>query len=361
MLKSDKKDARLDVVRCLMNYMVVLLHASAAFQYVQHSGFEFRAWTFVCSHLCWMSIPTFFLISGYLLFKGFSFAKWPEKISRRVKRLALPYIAWNTLFVVFYLFAARAVPRLATRVDAFGLRTLDGALGKIAGLVTQPIDGPLWFLRTLFFFALASPVVWCLIKAFGAWAVFGLSVLWVAGESLLELTGPLHLTLPAYSIACMTLGGALAVSQKGLADLFKGRWWLLLAVAACVLRAVIFMSADLAWVQTNVLLRMVVALLPIIEAPGLIAMCAILRVDKFEGNPVYRYFQGMGFFAYAGHFLFCSILLHLAAPRLGFLMTGKLTVMVVLFAVGGVLSMAMVYWVLKKLLPRFLRVIDGSL
>ena len=50
----------LDIVRCIMNYMIVLLHAWAAFQYVDCTTWEFYGWTFVCNHLCVMAMPTFF-------------------------------------------------------------------------------------------------------------------------------------------------------------------------------------------------------------------------------------------------------------------------------------------------------------
>ena len=358
---AERKDVRLDVVRCLMNYMVVLLHASAAFQYVQRSGFEFWAWTFVCSHLCWMSIPAFFLISGYLLFKGFEFAVWPKKMLGRVKRLAVPYVAWNILFVAFYLSAANVVPRLASRVESFGLRTIGGACSKIIGLTSAPIDGPLWFLRTLFFFALVSPVLWLLVRKIGAWTVLGLSVVWVILESFLGLTDALALVFPAYSIACLLLGCALAVSQKSIFEVFRGKKWVAISFAACVFRASIFMLGGSAWMMDHEWLRLVIPWLPIVEAPGLIALCSSLPLHRVLSHPVYRCFQTMGFFAYAGHFLFCSVFLHLMAPCFKDWTAGKLTVLVVVFVIGGIVAMAVAYGLLRRLLPRVLQIVDGRL
>ena len=63
-MKPDN-DMSLDVVKCTMNYMISLLHAWAAFQYVQWDTVEFWGWTFICSHLCGLAMPTFFMISGY--------------------------------------------------------------------------------------------------------------------------------------------------------------------------------------------------------------------------------------------------------------------------------------------------------
>ena len=106
-------DISLDVMKCAMNYMIILLHAWAAFQYVQWNTVEFWSWTFITSHLCGLAMPTFFMISGYLLFQHYCLMKWPKKIQRRVRRLVVPYLVWNSLFVVFYLSLSRIVPRLA--------------------------------------------------------------------------------------------------------------------------------------------------------------------------------------------------------------------------------------------------------
>ena len=70
-----ERNSKIDVVRCVSNYLIVLLHAWAAFQYVSWDGFEFVAWTVICSHLSWLAIPTFFMISGFFLLKGYQVSK----------------------------------------------------------------------------------------------------------------------------------------------------------------------------------------------------------------------------------------------------------------------------------------------
>lgn len=45
------REYHLDVIRSGMNYLVVILHAWAAPQYVQWSAIEFWNGTFICSHL----------------------------------------------------------------------------------------------------------------------------------------------------------------------------------------------------------------------------------------------------------------------------------------------------------------------
>ena len=67
-MSGMERNQKIDVVRCVSNYLIILLHAWAAFQYVSWEGFEFVAWTVICSHLSWLAIPTFFMISGFFLY-----------------------------------------------------------------------------------------------------------------------------------------------------------------------------------------------------------------------------------------------------------------------------------------------------
>lgn len=351
----------LDFLRCLMNYMIVVLHAWAAFQYVPWGCGEFLVWTVICSHLMWMAIPTFFMISGYLLFQKFSLASWPDKMKRRIKRLAVPYFAWNIFFVVFYLALAHFVPRLGTRVASFGLDTISGAVSKIASLTVAPIDGPLWFLRVLFLFALVSPVLWWLMRFAKGWVLFGVSVGWCVLEGPLGLTEPLHLTAPSYALSCFVLGGVLARNEKNLVLTFTHWVWFAIGLAACLVRAGIAMPRLCTNEESSVVTSIVLSLLVILEAPALISLVSHIRTERIVTNRVYGFFKEMSFFAYAGHFLFCSMWLHTVAPFLAWMSIGKMTLLIFIFVGCGIPSMAAVYWIGKRICPKAMKLFDGTL
>ena len=361
------RSCELDVVRCMMNYMIVLLHAWAAFQYVCRDTVEFKMWTFICSYLSWMAIPTFFLISGYLLFQKFSFATWPEKMRRRVRRLAVPYIVWNVAFVVFYLSLARIVPRLGTRVASFGLDTFAGAFSKVLSLTIAPIDGPLWFLRVLFLLTLVSPLLFIFLRVGRGMPLLVCSIFWCVGESALGWKETLRLVCPAYALVCFLAGGVLAVNGRDLAKSFAGKWrvWLIVGLLACVMKAGLSMSgmtdAAVVGVGTAMIWSIMVSLFAILQAPALIALTSRLNVEQIASNRIYQFLRQMSFFAYAGHFLFCSMWLHTVAPCLGGYWTGKFTVLILVFVGCGVPTMVAVYWIAKRLCPKVLRLFDGTL
>lgn len=355
------RDDRIDFIRCISNYLIVLLHSWAAFQYVKWSGVEFVAWTAICSHLCWMAIPTLFVISGYLLYTGYDVSKYTSKIARRVKRLAVPYIAWNTLFVVIYVSLAKFVPRLSARVDSFGLDSISGCLSKILSLTVGPIDGPLWYLRAIFILACVSPILWGIMKFWTGIPALVLCVGWCALESALGLKEILSLTAPAYAICCFVLGGVLSMHHKNLVDMFRGPSWIMIGVCACAISGGIQISNLLANSSVNTDESILISFLSVLEAPALLSLVSRFKVERITASPLYAVFNEMSFFVYAGHFLFCSIWLHTLAPLFEGYWHGKFTLLVLIFMTCGIGTMMFVYYVGKRVSPRLMKLLDGTL
>lgn len=358
---ETKRKLELDVVRCGMNYMIVLLHAWAAFQYVAWFNAEFIFWRLVCSHLCGLVMPAFFLISGFLLFQNFSLSQWPSKVVRRMKRLVVPYVAWNVVFVVFYLGVSRFVPRLESRVAMFGLDSWHGALSKVLSLTVPPIDGPLWFLRVLFLFVLLSPLLWFGMRFGRGLFLLGACCVWCFMEPLLGLTKLLSMTAPAYALVCFVVGGLLAEERKDIIAYFRHVGWLVVSLLACIVCAFISIAQLHGSVQETRILTMVTMVLRVLEASAMLCLASRLPVERMSRTRVYLYLREMSFFAYAGHFLFCSMWLHIIAPVLGGHWTGKFTVLVLVFVGCGVPTMAVVYGIAKRLCPRVLKLFDGTL
>lgn len=358
---DKQRQVSIDVTRCIMNYMVILLHAWAAFQYVQGGDCEFILWTFICSHVAGMAIPSFFLISGYLLFKNFRLRSWPDKIWRRIKRLAVPYLAWNTLFVLFYLGLSRFVPRLAARVDTFGLNTFEGAFEKIASLSVHPIDGPLWFVRTLLYLSILSPIIYMLIAWLKGWGALAVCMAWCIAEVCIGWQEVLKFVLPAYAVACFVAGGIIACAGKDLVEYFKSWAWILLGAAMCVVRATVSLTAQVGDVQYGTTVKCIVMVAAVLEAPALISLVAKFKIERIVKSRLYILLSQMSYFAYAGHFLFCSMWLHTLAPFMGGYWHGKFTVLISIFMSCGIATMLAVYYGGRKLFPKAMRVFDGTL
>ena len=230
---TDKDRGSIDAVRTFANYAIVLMHAWAAQTYVTRGTWEYKSWDFVCNAVTAAVMPALFLMSGYLLARGyehFSLAWWKEKLTRRVKRLLVPYLAWNAFFVCFYLVASKVVPRLGQRVASFALDTWQGAISKIASIMANPIDMPTWFMRTLFVYVLVAVLLVPLLKKGKGVVVYLLLAGWFVFFWQMKWGPRMCFTYPFYSILAFTLGMQLSLANKSPFDVFKSKRLIPLAV-----------------------------------------------------------------------------------------------------------------------------------
>ena len=346
---------QIDIARCVANYMIVFFHAGGAVcQYCVASALEYRVWYYATLKLCNVALPTLFLVSGFCFFRDFQFREWPGKLWRRVKRLAVPYLAWNALFVVFYVSCSRFAPRLAGRVQEFGLDTLNGAVGKIASLVEQPIDVPLWFVRTLLYFAFFAPVAWCLLRHrvwrwIGAAAVIGFYV-WkmVPGGGC-----PAIPACPAYAVLTFYIGGLLAAVGVTPFHLFRNPWWVAVGI--------IGMLFDIPEVLGQPMPSWRFGLGMLLKMPMYFALVNLIDGEKLSGAVLFKFAKDASFFVFAGHFLFCSIWVHLAAPMLANMETGKFTLLAMVFCGPGLATTVLAFWMGRRYLTRVTMLFDGTL
>lgn len=358
----NNRNNELDIVRCVGNYLIVLMHAGAALQYCAIEGAEVDFWTFICGCTTQMALPALFLISGYLLFKNYSISSYSNKLRRRVRRLFVPYVFWNATFVVFYLLCGKFVPRLSTRVASFGLDTFSGAFSKILDLTIHPIDGPLWFLRTLFIFSIASPLFYLLIKSNKKYVRYSgfviVAVLYIVCY-FIGFTDKLLMTYPLYSITLFYLGGLLATSGKTLESLrFKSAYWLIpCGLGLLIISYIVFNPGS----EHTPLGATMNELGKLMMTPGLFFIVSKLGQQKLNNSKLFGFAKDMSFFAYAGHFLFCSMIMHTLASQLGGIGNGKATILILAFCLIGVPVMAIIYKVGKRFAPKVMKLYDGTL
>ena len=344
----------IDVARTFANYAIVLMHAWAAQQYVVAGTWEYRAWDFICNAMTAIVLPALFLISGYLLARSFTPATYGTKIVRRVKRLLIPYLAWNLTFVAFYLCTYRFVPRMRERVEYFGLSSFHGSMDKIVSFMTDPIDMPTWFMRTLMVYAVLSLPLWFLLRRRkGILAYCGLGV-WFVLTLMMGWGGMLKFTYPFYSILCFTIGAHLSMSGISPFEVFKSKKWLLVAAIGAI--GVFWHNIRWHWDYSPV--RDISFMLML---PGLFAAtpCLCRFADRV---PNWDFFRRSSFFLYTGHFLFCSCVLHMLAPRFSdWQGPGKLTFLIIVFCTFGVAVNLGAHWLGRKSLGKLFGIWDGSL
>lgn len=166
MAGSMKKINSITILRVVSIVGVVFQHAWMMNSYTIHGvtrTFPEIGWCSFIVH--WISdvvtkscVPLFFLISGYLFFKGvgedFLSVKYPDKLKKRIRTLLIPYLIWNLLYFVYNAaFKGLNLTPLSV-AGAFFVRP------DLLPASYYPAYTPLWFIRELMLLMLLSPLVY---------------------------------------------------------------------------------------------------------------------------------------------------------------------------------------------------------
>jgi surface polysaccharide O-acyltransferase-like enzyme len=115
---------------------------------------------------CWdkltdVAVPLFFVISGFLFFRTFSFDVLKDKYRTRARSVLLPYVCWSSIYYLYY----------AALTNLPGIRSLMSStehisIGIIPWLRWLWPDSyyTLWFLKSLILFILFAPAIYILMK-----------------------------------------------------------------------------------------------------------------------------------------------------------------------------------------------------
>lgn len=173
-----------------------------------------------------VTVPLFFLMSGYLFFLGFSFSKrkYLEKVKRRTRTLLVPFLFWNIATLLVFA-VGESIP--ATRgyfsnrgwpaVAAFGLKDYVNA---IVGVFTPyPISYQFWFIRDLMALVLLVPAIYFIITRrlalpfllaiFTLWTVRSWPILWPSAEATLFFCLGAYLSSTRKDLSCLDRYGLL--------------------------------------------------------------------------------------------------------------------------------------------------------
>lgn len=142
--------------------------------------------TFCSSVLPRISVPLFFFMSGFLFFyrTEFNAESYKKKLKSRSRSLLIPYILWNTIFLLHTLsiLVKQMLPSVFPRANKIITNaTPENILyafwdarhhpltinpNKASELTNHiyPIDVPMWFIRDLMIVVILTPLIYWLIR-----------------------------------------------------------------------------------------------------------------------------------------------------------------------------------------------------
>jgi surface polysaccharide O-acyltransferase-like enzyme len=132
-----------------------------------------------------ISVPLFFLLSGFLFFYGlnFSLQNYLIKVKSRVHTLLIPFLIWNVLWFLL-LIILQLIPFsrgfLSGQSDSMLGYTAFQFISAILGINRSPIAYHFWFIRDLILLILLAPVVKFSFEKASFLIVILPAVLWLA-------------------------------------------------------------------------------------------------------------------------------------------------------------------------------------
>ena len=294
---------------------------------------------YISTGLCSSAVPLFFFISGYLYFRGgnegFSVNQYISKTRNRVKSLLVPYLLWNTLFLVaFYVAESLLSGMTSGNHKAIAEYTLRDFLMAYWNLGEGfPIDGPLWFVRDLMVLSIFAPLVYWLVKN----RVLGLVVV-IAALSL----GPQD--------AYWLLGVYCALYNV---DFVKwGKKFFPFTLPLWLILIVVYLGVES---EMGTIVKQIYVLLGVCSISG---MVSYFYRNRSLGVSM-SFLQATSFFLFAFHqpilLLMCKLWCRYTPPIDSFLIAGYflMPIMIILIAIG-------IFMLMKRFTPKLLSVLNGG-
>lgn len=129
------------------------------------------------------AVPMFFVLSGISFFKNYDNKKYLPKIKARIFTLVIPYLLWNTIWMLWEIFTSHSFLAQFSENNVPYPLTVTGIL---KGVFFYNCNIPFWFIFDLILFSLAAPLVFLLVKNkyVGILSVIGLSIVSLFGIHL---------------------------------------------------------------------------------------------------------------------------------------------------------------------------------
>lgn len=162
--------------------------------------------------LTMLAVPTFFVISGFLFFRNMPTEGaiptrlFIQKLKTRFHSLFVPYMLWNAFVLV--------VKSLQYQLEG---REWKGFLNWEAFFGGQPLNFPLWYVRSLMLLCILSPVIYLLLSS----KTLRKPVMIMVLLNAIVLFFPRFFGVGATPYFFFMLGAAVALSHCDLADFIR--------------------------------------------------------------------------------------------------------------------------------------------
>lgn len=380
MIRNDLRSQSLDLLRFPLAVVVLTIHTfNTAGLTLQGHKFSVDTYPFfielnyfIDGFLRGQSVPIYFFISGFVFFLGIELTKekYVQKLKNRVKTLLIPYIIWNALAIV--ILVSRLLPCFRgylSYVDTTLNMTLSGLLscfwiyhGELSpapigtGAYMEalksvfPVNIPLWFVRDLMVVVLFAPLLYWLLKHTRYYWVLLLGMSWFFLPYLNIELGHFYSLLTAFFF--FSWGAYMSINKKDMLTEF-GRFFKS-SVFLYPLLALLYVASVHYFPNVSTTIKRLNVFVGLFFAYNIAAW--LLRKNICKVN---SFLASASFFIYVSHILICGRLI-----KVMFLLIkpdGNLSIFMVylLSLLVTVVFLLLVFYLLRRYTPSFLKVIAG--
>lgn len=171
-----------EFVSFVLSVFVLLIHISSIAQYTSTGSFismvnENFAFFFKES-ITRYAVPMFFILSGISFFKDYENKKYYKKIKSRIFTLAIPYLLWNTIWMIFEIICSYSfISNYYVGRELFSINFIN----ILEAIFFYKCNLPFWFIFDLIIFSIAAPLIYVFIrnKYIGIFSVILLTALYI--------------------------------------------------------------------------------------------------------------------------------------------------------------------------------------
>jgi len=237
-----------------------------------------------------LSVPLFFLISGYLFLSGtrWSMRVYGRKLAARTRTLLVPFLFWTVLGVAIR-YLGQSIPAFRDYFVGSGPLVADYSLfalmNAVFGLTSMPEAYHFWFIRDLMVLMVLSPLLIFILERLALPFLAAVFLVWIM--AVWPLAVPDGVGVLFFSAGCY-----LAMKKISLFALDRyGRWFFFLYIP--------ILLADVIWYDKpfNMCLHrcgIVIGIVAVLFATKLILGCERLKTSIV-------WLSGASFFVYAAH------------------------------------------------------------
>lgn len=291
-----------------------------------------------------VSVSLFFIISGFLFFQTshWSFESYKAKMSWRVRSLLIPYLLWNTIYILYVAVIGLVHPAFLTDKISFTQMSLCQIANAYWDLSQSLI--PLWFVRDLMVINIFAPVIYLIIKKSGLVLPIVLMALWIMQK---------YVWVPGIGVRCSAFYvlGAWASLNSEKVEVFFDKYGKLAIVCSLTL----FIVDTVLWYigLYNVHYNQFTL------AFGAVAFFCFIRLGVVNGVRGHKFLAEGSFFVFVFHMFILKAPLLLCALYIPASTIGGVLALLVIPLITSCVCLG-IYAFMKNALPRTTKVLMGQ-